>query len=130
MHSAIGCAVRLELEARFADRSILRDEERDLIVGAFFRGRVHLRIHSRTGPAYGRLCMAAGATVHIEAWPEPQFCLRNRALDRLDFLEGLETHTKQLLLEVGQSEELIARAGWILAYTGIARCKQIRTDLP
>src|SRR5207249_577274 len=104
----------------FPDRSILRDEEWDHIAGACLRGHVHLWVHSRTGPAYSRLCVTAGAGVQIEAGPEARFRVGDRALDRLNFLEVLTANTEQLLFEDCQSGEHAAGAGWSCADPWVA----------
>src|SRR5207247_8029579 len=59
------------------------------------------------------------------------FRVRNRTLDRLNFLEGLATRTEQLLFECGQSGEHAAGTGGACADTWVARCKlqQIRADI-
>ena len=128
MHAAIGCAVRLDPKARFPDRSILRDEERDLVARALFIGHLHLWVHSRTGPAYIRLYVTAGAPVQVEAWAEARFRVGDCALDRLNFLEVLTTHTEHLLFECGQSGERAAGARRAWADPRVARYKHIRAD--
>ena len=102
MNSTVWRTVRIKLESGFAYRTVFPNKRRDLVVRAFFFRHLDLRIDGWTGPSYIRMRVAASATVQVEARPETNFRVGNRASNRLHFFKVFTTILKQLLLELGQ----------------------------
>src|SRR5437773_2195701 len=104
MHPAVANGVTRVgvFESRLPHRtitiSIRNDEKRYGVGGALLGCDRDLRIYSRARSTGRRLCMAAAATVQIEARSEPGFGPGYRALNRLDFDKSIQPRIKKLAL--------------------------------